>query len=73
MNNMRIEYDRKANAAYVYIKDKIAAGEVKKTISMNNEIILDFSEKMQLLGVEILNARKYLPKQAKLETVSKMV
>ncbi|MDP7282186.1 MAG: DUF2283 domain-containing protein [Candidatus Undinarchaeales archaeon] len=58
---MKLNYDKEANAAYIYLKESIGAGEVKRTISMNQEINLDFSANNQLLGIEILNAKKYLP------------
>jgi len=61
---MKIEYDKEANSAYIYLKESIGAGEVKRTISMNQEINLDFSVNNQLLGIEILNAKKYLPAEA---------
>lgn len=63
MNRMRLDTDKGTNTAYIYVKDNIKAGEVKKTIAMNDEIILEFSKDMKLLGVEILNATKYLPKE----------
>jgi len=64
MNNMKLEYDKEANSAYIYLKDTIGTGEVARTVSMNNEIKLDFSASNQLLGIEILNAKKYLPAEA---------
>jgi uncharacterized protein YuzE len=57
---MRIEYDQEADAAYVYLVDKIKDGEAKKTIVLNEDIILDFNDKDKLLGIEILNAKKIL-------------
>ncbi|HIJ98937.1 TPA: DUF2283 domain-containing protein [archaeon] len=60
MNNMKIDRDEELNTAYIYIKDRVEKGEAKKTIAVNDEIILDFSEDMKLLGIEILNAEKYL-------------
>ncbi len=60
MNNMKIERDRELNVAYIYIKEKIGKGEAKRTLAVNDEIILDFTKDMKLLGIEILNAEKYL-------------
>ena len=60
MNNMKITRDTELKTAYIQIKEKIEKGEVKKNIAVNDEIILDFSSDMKLLGIEILNAEKYL-------------
>ena len=64
MNKMKLEYDKEANSAYIYLKDSISNGEVKRTVSMNQEINLDFSADEHLLGIEILDAKKYLPAEA---------
>ena len=55
-------FDKEADAAYIYIKDKIGKGEVKKTISLNDDIIIDFDKNEKLIGVEILNASHVLSK-----------
>ncbi|MBS3149137.1 DUF2283 domain-containing protein [Candidatus Woesearchaeota archaeon] len=41
----------------------IKDGEVKKTIGLNDNIILDFNNKNKLIGVEILDASKVLNKK----------
>lgn len=64
---MEIEYDKEADAAYIYVEYPIKKGEAKKTIELNENIILDFNEKGKLLGVEILNASKILNKKVLLE------
>ena len=61
---MKVTYDKEADAAYIYLKDKIAKGEVKNTISMNENIILDFDSNKKLIGIEILSASKVVPKGA---------
>ena len=48
----------------IYIKDKIEKGEVKSTISMNENIILDFDSDKKLIGIEILSASTVVPKTA---------
>lgn len=63
---MRVTYDRKANAAYVYLKDKIEANEAQKTytcdpIEIDGDINLDFDKSGYLIGIEILNASQKLP------------
>jgi uncharacterized protein YuzE len=64
---MKFEYDKEVDAAYIYIEYPIKNGEAKKTIELNENIILDFDEKGKLLGVEILDASKVLKKEALLE------
>ncbi len=60
---MKLEYDKEMDAAYIYIKYPIKAGEAKKTIELNENIILDFDSKQKLIGVEILDASKVLDKE----------
>lgn len=64
---MKFEYDEEVDAAYIYLEYPIKEGEAKKTIELNENIILDFDDKNKLLGVEILNASKVLKKEALLE------
>jgi len=64
---MKFEYDKEADAGYIYIEYPIKEGEAKKTIELNENIILDFDDKGKLLGVEILNASKVLNKKTLLE------
>lgn len=64
---MKFEYDKEADAAYLYREYPIADGQVKRSVEMNEDIILDFDEKGKLLGVEILNASKVLKKKALME------
>ena len=59
---MKLTYDKEADAAYIYIKDKITAGEATKTISLDENIKIDFDRHKKLLGIEILSASKMLPK-----------
>ena len=64
---MKFEYDKEVDAGYIYLEYPIKDSGVKKTIELNDNIILDFDEKGKLLGVEILNASKILNKNALLE------
>jgi len=61
---MRITYDKAADAAYVYLVDRIRRGEVARTYSCDvkqvGEINLDFDKGGHLLGIEILNASSRL-------------
>lgn len=61
---MKVTYDKNADAAYIYLKDKITKGEVKNTVSMNENIILDFNSDKKLIGIEILSASRVVPKGA---------
>lgn len=63
---MRITYDPDADAAYIYLIDKIGAGGVDRTIpvdpaAVGGMINLDFDESGRLLGIEVIDASKFLP------------
>ena len=64
---MKLEYDKDVDAAYIYIEHPIKDGAVKKTIELNNNIVLDFDNKGKLLGVEILNTGKVMSKKVLVE------
>jgi len=59
---MKTEFDKETNAAYIYLKDEITEREVFRTISINNDITLDFDSNNKLLGIEVLNATQNLAK-----------
>jgi uncharacterized protein YuzE len=60
---MKFEYDKNGDSAYIYLKYPINDGEAKKTVELNENIILDFDDKNKIIGIEILNASKVLDKQ----------
>lgn len=60
---MKIEYDKEVDAAYIYIDFPIKDNEAKRTIELNENIILDFNENNKLVGIEILEASKVLNKE----------
>jgi len=64
---MKFEYDKEVDAGYIYVEHTIKEGEAKKTIELNENIILDFDGNEKLIGVEILNASKILNKNTLLE------
>ncbi|HLC71539.1 MAG TPA: DUF2283 domain-containing protein [Candidatus Nanoarchaeia archaeon] len=64
---MKLEYDKEADAAYLYLVYPIKNGQSKKTIQLNDNVILDFDEKEKLLGIEILDASKVLKKDVLME------
>lgn len=67
---MRIEYDKEADAAYIYVNGEIKKGEAAKTISLNDTINLDFDKDNKLLGIEVLDASKNIPKKAVAEVTA---
>ena len=67
---MKLEYDKEVDPAYIYIEYPIKEGEAKKTIELNENIILDFDNTGKLLGVEILDASKVLNKKVLLEAAA---
>jgi len=64
---MKVTYDEEADAAYIYLK-RVSPGEVKDTIELNENIILDFDSQKRLIGIEILSASKAIPKGAVVTT-----
>jgi len=61
---MKFEYDKESDAAYIYLDETIAEGEVDKTIELNDNIIVDFNKMGKLIGIEILDASKVLSKSS---------
>ncbi len=59
---MRLEIDTETDAGYIYFGE-IAGGEVKKTISLNDNINIDLDAEGKILGIEILEVSKNLPKK----------
>lgn len=64
---MRVKLDTTIDAAYIYFTP-IAVGEVANTFTcdpneVGAEINLDFDENGILLGIEVHNASKKLPKE----------
>lgn len=64
---MKFEYDKEVDAAYIYLKYPIKDGEAKRTIELNDSIIVDFDDKGKILGVEILGASKVMNKKVLVE------
>lgn len=62
---MRLSYDAEADAAYIYFTE-IGAGGVARTVpidpsEIDGMINLDFDAEDHLLGIEVLDASRYLP------------
>jgi len=67
---MEVEFDKEADAAYIYFKSGLGKGEVKRTVSLDGNINLDFDSDDKLVGIEILNASKVVPKKGLVELAS---
>ena len=67
--NMKLEYDQEVDAAYIYIDKKTEQNKIKETLSLNEDIILDFDCYKKLIGIEVLNASKHLRKNILQESI----
>lgn len=56
---MKIQYDKIADAIYIYIKK----GKISKTIKMKDRLIVDTDKDGKILGMEILGASAQIPKR----------
>ena len=65
---MRIVFDKKNDIAYFHLINDSISAEAARThacdpIGVNGEINLDFNEAGQLVGIEVLEARRLLPSE----------
>ena len=51
---MRFEYDKEANALYIYLRGKIPEGGVAHTVELEPGVYLDADRAGRILGVEFL-------------------
>ncbi len=58
---MRVTFDRQANAAYIYLVDVEPGEAVKQEVA--GPVILDFNRSGHLIGIEVLRATKFLPRE----------
>jgi len=61
---LRITYDERADAAYIYLIKPDSESDVRRTVACDptHEMInLDFDLDGRLIGIEVLDARKKLP------------
>lgn len=56
---MKIQYDKIADAVYIYMKK----GKISKTIKMKDRLIVDTDKDGKILGMEILGASSQIPKK----------
>ena len=52
---MRIEYDREADAVYIYLQEK----QVSKTIELSHGVNIDLDAQDRLIGIEVLDATQH--------------
>ena len=55
---MKIQYDKIADAIYIYMKK----GKIFKTIKMKDRLIVDTDKEGKILGMEILGASAQIPR-----------
>jgi uncharacterized protein YuzE len=55
---MNIKYDKKVDAMYI----KLASGKYSKTRKISDAVMVDEDKKGKVLGIEILDASKNIPK-----------
>jgi len=55
---MKIEYDKKADAMYI----RLNVGKVKKTLKIQDRLIVDVDKGGKILGIEVLDASSQIPK-----------
>jgi uncharacterized protein YuzE len=52
---MRFEYDKVANALYIYQRGKISEGGAARTLELESGVYLDADRAGRILGVEFLD------------------
>ena len=57
---MKVTYDTQADAMYLYL----SSGKVKKTVPVNDRVIVDVGERGKVIGVELLFVSERMPKAA---------
>ena len=57
---MKIEYDKIADALYIYL----SKGKIAKTVKMRDRLIVDVAKDGRLVGLEVLNASRQITKSA---------
>ena len=56
---MKLTYDSRANAAYIYIRDDRPGVEVE-TLELSDEVNVDIASDGSVFGIELLNAKEQL-------------
>lgn len=55
---MKIQYDKEADAMYIYLKH----AKIVKTIKMKDRLIVDIDKDGKIVGLEILDMSSQIPK-----------
>lgn len=62
---MRVTFDSRANAAYIYLKDTAAGESAHQELVAERHtrgmVVLDFDRMGRLIGIEVMDATKTLP------------
>ena len=58
---LRVTYDREADAAFVYLRDIGAGAAARQVEAVPGKVILSFDAEDHLLGIEVLSASSLLP------------
>lgn len=69
---MRIAYDEKSNAAYVYLAEDSRLEDARTQEIVSRDVALDFDAQGKPLGIEILSARSTLRKAVLREVARRM-
>ena len=56
---MKIQYDKLADAMYLYLKK----GKISKTVKMKDRLLVDVDKSGKILGLEILDVSSQIPKK----------
>ena len=56
---MKIQYDKQADALYIYI----GKGPIKKTLKAGGNILVDLGEKNRIVGVEFYKISRSAPQE----------
>jgi uncharacterized protein YuzE len=57
---MRFEYDKEANALYIYLRGKILEGGAARTVELESGVYLDADQVGRILGVEFVDFADFL-------------
>ncbi|MFG1708984.1 DUF6968 family protein [Nonomuraea sp. M3C6] len=60
-----VTWDKEGDIAYIAMKHEIVPGEAVRQVVADN-VVLDFGESGQLLGLELLNAEALLPSEMRI-------
>jgi len=57
---MKITYDKEADAMYIEFSDRVFASNKK----IDSDTIIDLDQEGNIIGIELLNASKRIPKES---------